>query len=481
MGSLSQIILTAKNTRWTVGLQDMICSLVGLNIQPKATTGQACMSTETMLTRKGNGALEKMPTINFMLVLMFFTLCIGCISVKPAPAGPFIDNEPAPEWGQSPPRPKAPEIPAPQTAEPHISTAVKPANPINDVPGDNPPAIHPAHTLAHYTSLGVDPSLIRLLLEAANLSGDDSRDLSKRIHTPNAKVANKNAAAGFNAEGHSALKNNDLSTALYKFKLAYENDMTNAEYSGNYGYLLFMTGDLLAAEKLLLYSLQISPRRASAWFTLGEVYAYMNDEQTTYLCFLNTCKFTTGLEKTKSFLLSKTQSSESTIVKSKAQDALQKCEQVYSGVSTKAEPAPQSRPQATVTPSNNALSPVLPNSVVAGVKFFNSDKTAPPLNARRYGNSFKANQICYLWSQIEITHNKSSNASISLRVTCQDDNNREVFNELLPVSINPEYRTSYHATGWGNSRCDAWRRGVYRVRFLMNNTVVGEGQFTVID
>lgn len=97
-------------------------------------------------------------------------------------------------------------------------------------------------------------------------------------------------------------KQNNPAESLKAYEAAYSFDRSSPEINGSYGYLLFLNGRFEEAREKLFESLEISPGYAAAWFTLGQVFGYLKQEDRAYASFVNTMLFTKNITTTLGFV-----------------------------------------------------------------------------------------------------------------------------------------------------------------------------------
>jgi len=203
-----------------------------------------------------------------------------------------------------------------------------------------PPAVAPTQASpaqqASSQQSGVQPStpqniqpittntaLKTLMDSAATLSRDEANKIAASMEIVKQPALNAKLADAFNKIGLENLnKQGDKAAALESFKKAYENDASNPEYSQNYGYVLYLTGNFDAAIQKLVESLEHGPKRASVWFSLGEVCAAKGMTETAYQCLVTACKFTRNINTTQKFLQDKSANSEFPAMREASQRAL---------------------------------------------------------------------------------------------------------------------------------------------------------------
>jgi len=172
-------------------------------------------------------------------------------------------------------------------------------------------------------SITANPTLKTLMDSATTLSRDDANKIASSMEITKQPALNTKLADAFNKVGLESLwKQNDNAAALENFKKAYENDSSNPEYSANYGYALYLTGNFDAAIQKLVESLEHGPKRASVWFSLGEVCAAKGMTDTAYQCLITACKFTRNISTTQKALQDKSVNSYFPAMREASQKAL---------------------------------------------------------------------------------------------------------------------------------------------------------------
>ena len=214
------------------------------------------------------------------------------------------------------PAQKTPTQPAPIAQTPITQPA--PSQPISAPPspsGQSNPSVAQQIT---------DNAILKTLMDsAATLSRDDANKLASSMVITKQPARNAQLADAFNKIGRENLwKQKDNAAALDNFKNAYENDTSNPEYSQNYGYALYLTGNFDGAIQKLVESLEHGPKRASVWFSLGEVCAARGMTDAAYQCLINACKFTRNINTTRKFLQDKSANSYFPAMREASQKAL---------------------------------------------------------------------------------------------------------------------------------------------------------------
>lgn len=163
---------------------------------------------------------------------------------------------------------------------------------------------------------------------------------------------NKAAANKQSRLGNELLnKQDDPPAALKAYQAAYDNDPSNSEIVGSYGYALFRNGQFPLARDKTIECLEISPGYGAAWFVLGQIYGYLQQEDYAYASFVNTCLFTKNIQTTLGFLERERDKYGEASVKNAAARALEACRMLEAGNVAAAE-VPPSRPPVPATAAN---------------------------------------------------------------------------------------------------------------------------------
>jgi tetratricopeptide (TPR) repeat protein len=112
-------------------------------------------------------------------------------------------------------------------------------------------------------------------LVAAAISGDIAglQKTVAELKTQQPARGNRPRARQPNDEGLALFRNAHYAEAAAVFAQANVTDKGDAEIRENLGYSLRYAGELAAAERALLLALEIGPQRATAWGSLGHIYA----------------------------------------------------------------------------------------------------------------------------------------------------------------------------------------------------------------
>jgi Flp pilus assembly protein TadD len=113
-------------------------------------------------------------------------------------------------------------------------------------------------------------------LVAAAIDGDRARlgEISAKIRTQaRPPRGNRTKARDLNEHGLALWQRQRYDEAAAYFREAREADAGNAEIAENLGYALLKAGHVAEAEQPILDALAMAPERASAWGSLGMIYA----------------------------------------------------------------------------------------------------------------------------------------------------------------------------------------------------------------
>jgi Flp pilus assembly protein TadD len=109
----------------------------------------------------------------------------------------------------------------------------------------------------------------------AALAGNDSevQQRAKELASASAARGDRKQARELNAKALKLMRNGRYDDALPLLESAHRADPGDPEIRENLGYALLKADRVDEAESALLAALEIGPRRASAWGSLGLVYA----------------------------------------------------------------------------------------------------------------------------------------------------------------------------------------------------------------
>lgn len=250
-------------------------------------------------------------------------------------------GKPTPE--QKPVASPAPTPPAPAQGRPATAAPVTPSP---------PPAAEATATPPKSAS-----PIMRLV--ESTLRGDFTATKALKEQLPRKTFSqsfNRATANALSRKGNELLnKMDDPAGAVDAYAQAYAQDRSSSEINGSYGYALFRNGRYAEARDIEIESLEISPGYGAAWFVLGEIFGYLQQEDYAYASFVNTCLFTKNINTTLNFLENKTKTGYEACVQNAAAKALATCRTLTAGT-----------PAAPAAPAAAASSPRSEEPVPAG-------------------------------------------------------------------------------------------------------------------
>jgi tetratricopeptide (TPR) repeat protein len=125
---------------------------------------------------------------------------------------------------------------------------------------------------------------------------------SQIISLPKKKSGDKKLARSLNDKGHIFLKNEDNENAIEMFEKAHIANPLDVEILNNLGYANTRIENLDAAEKYLIKTLALSPKRSTAWYNLGDAYGIKGDVNKAVACYANMYRFSSNRAKTHKFM-----------------------------------------------------------------------------------------------------------------------------------------------------------------------------------
>jgi Flp pilus assembly protein TadD len=131
-------------------------------------------------------------------------------------------------------------------------------------------------------------------LVAAAIAGDEARlrTIAAELRLqPKPVRFDRPRARQLNERGLALWQRQRYSEAAGVFREAHAADATDAEIAENLGYALFKAGNIGAAEPAILTALELGPERASAWGSLGLIYAKQGKHREGVACVLTAYRF----------------------------------------------------------------------------------------------------------------------------------------------------------------------------------------------
>lgn len=254
-----------------------------------------------------------------------------------------------------PPVKLAPD-PAPRTTVVPTLPSV-PATPPSAPPSASVPATPPLAP----PSASANPNSPVLAMLRSTLRGDYAGTLDILRGTPKKTFAqrfDRAKANAFSRLGNERInKQDDPAGAVAAYETAYAYDRSSSEINGSYGYALFRSGRFPEARDKEIESLEVAPGYGAAWFTLGQIFGYLKEEDNAYGAFVTTCLVTKNLNTTLGFLDREKDKFGEECVQRAAAKALQTCRQLATSQDNPVAPVrePASRPAPAATPPAAAV------------------------------------------------------------------------------------------------------------------------------
>ncbi|MEW6659530.1 MAG: hypothetical protein AB1424_12795 [Thermodesulfobacteriota bacterium] len=136
------------------------------------------------------------------------------------------------------------------------------------------------------------------------------------------------------------------------------------------------------------------------------------------------------------------------------------------------------RPAATGLSAFNNL-----NAAVVGIKFFPGSKTLVPYGQRQYTDKFDAQSATFIFWQLDLEYPPGVRAKIAeFPITAiWYDPAGKVFNtQTFDAKVQPHWRSSVHAYGFGYRTPGFWKPGTYRVILKVGDKTLASGSFQVV-
>jgi tetratricopeptide (TPR) repeat protein len=131
-------------------------------------------------------------------------------------------------------------------------------------------------------------------LIAAATAGDQPRveELVTELRMqPRPARVNRRLARDLNDRGLALWQRQRFAEAATWFRQAHDADASDAEIAENLGYSLLKSGNVAEAEPAILEALALGPDRASAWGSLGSIYAKQGKHRDAVACVLTAYHF----------------------------------------------------------------------------------------------------------------------------------------------------------------------------------------------
>jgi len=146
-------------------------------------------------------------------------------------------------------------------------------------------------------SAGVTASM----LVSSAIARDDARfgQIAAQLKMqPRPARVDRRAARDLNERGLALWQRQRFGEAAVLFAQAHQADASDAEIAENLGYSLLKSGQVSQAEAAILAALALAPERASAWGSLGLVYAKQGRHGDGVACVLTAYRYTREPKRT---------------------------------------------------------------------------------------------------------------------------------------------------------------------------------------
>lgn len=252
--------------------------------------------------------------------------------------------------------------------EPPRPQATTPAPPATPRPAAPPPAA---------AAVPANPNSPVMAVLRSTLRGDfaGSLDLVRRMPKKTFTQRFDRAMANkYSRQGNELInKKDDPAGAVSAYATAYAYDQSSSEINGSYGYALFLNGRFAEARDKEIESLELAPGYGAAWFTLGQIFGYLKQEDQAYASFVTTCLVTRNLNTTLGFLDREKDKYGEECVQRAAAKALATCRQI-AGQAAVSRPAPSAAAApaqpSPATPSGGRVGMVDVQRIILGSRQF---------------------------------------------------------------------------------------------------------------
>ena len=138
-----------------------------------------------------------------------------------------------------------------------------------------------------------DAAEVKALVAAAT-AGDQAqveRIAAQLKIQPKPVRGNRRLARELNERGLVLWQRQRFADAATLFRQAHDADASDAEIAENLGYALLKSGNVAEAEPAILDALALGPERASAWGSLGSIYAKQGKHRQAVACVITAYRF----------------------------------------------------------------------------------------------------------------------------------------------------------------------------------------------
>ncbi len=121
-------------------------------------------------------------------------------------------------------------------------------------------------------------------------------------------------------------------------------------------------------------------------------------------------------------------------------------------------------------------------ATVSNLQFFESDENIPPVNERKFTNSFLKSSSRSIFYQLSLSHTElSARVDITLKARYYKADG-SLFGEFdHNTYMLPEWKTSWHVNGWGWQKPDNWQLGNYTVKLFYGTEEIASGNFSIVN
>jgi len=155
--------------------------------------------------------------------------------------------------------------------------------------------------------------------------------------SPKPTKGNKKAARAINDKGLASSKDYDFNNAVKMFEEANKLDRSDIEIISNLGFAYLKQGNLDSAQQTIITALTMSPGRATAWASLGEIFGTKGDVNRAAACFFNTYRFSKDRLKTHQFMKKLNETEDVENIKQARAKAISWAEKSYPDISGNTE------------------------------------------------------------------------------------------------------------------------------------------------
>jgi hypothetical protein len=143
------------------------------------------------------------------------------------------------------------------------------------------------------------------------------------------------------------------------------------------------------------------------------------------------------------------------------------------------KPIPTATP-AAFTPENYLGYIPLLDAYVSEIKFFESPFELKPESQRVYADRFDQASARYIAWEVHFDFPQQSyRTDFAIDAIYYREDGSEFARHSAAMSVEPWWTTAFQASGWGWREPGTWERGIFRVDFFVESTLVAIGEFQV--